>query len=218
MPRMARITAIRSTKRDPTRLTVRVAGRVVATLPRGQIELLGLAPGRAWDDELVEQVSRAVEMDKAHRQALQLLNRRAYSRVGLQRKLRLKGHDPKLLEPVLDRLTELSLLNDRAFGQALVREMLRAKPAGRRLIEAKLRQRGLDASLARELADEAVEQTDPLDAARQLVASKLPSLMRFDGHTRRRRLWGLLARRGFDPDTINQAISELPESDDSELE
>jgi regulatory protein len=215
---MPLITGIKATKRDATRLTVRVDGRVVATLPRAQIDLLGLQPGRPWDDDLIEQVERAVEMDKAHRQALSLLNRRAYSRMGLARKLRLKGYDAKLLDPILDRLTELGLLDDRAFGQAIVRELLRARPAGRRLIEAKLRQRGLDASLARELADEADEQSDPLEAARRLLQARAPSLARLEQRTQRRRLWGLLARRGFDPDIISQAMNELPETDSSELE
>lgn len=208
------VTAVRSTKRDPMRVTVRVAGRVVVTLPREQADELGIGEGVEWTAALAEQTDQAAAMDKAKRDALSRLNRRALSRRELARKLRDKGHADAAIEPVLDRLTEVGLLDDAAFGRALIRELRARKPAGPRLLKSKLFQKGLDGKLIDELIAEASQDNDDVAAATRLARQRARSLERYDEKTRTRRLWGMLARRGFDTDVIRQALDALGGADD----
>ena len=58
---------------------------------------------------------------------------------------------------------------------------------------------------------DAVEQIGPEDelaAARELVRRRLPSMRGDDPVRRVRRLTGLLARRGYDSETVHRAIRE----------
>jgi len=174
---------------------------------------LGLKVGDAWSEALAKRVAQAATYDKALRAAMRRLDRRAMSTRQLADKLRTLGFEPSIIEQVTARLTELGALNDRAYGEALIREIQRGKPAGPRLLRAKLAQKGLDRALIDELLAEAAADDDPVACARSLAQRRLTALSRYDVPTRRRRLWGLLARRGFDSDVIEQALTDLFEDD-----
>ncbi len=209
------ISALQPTKRDPDRLTIKVAGKAVATLNRRYVEDLGLAVGQAWSDELADAVAEMAIYDKAMRDAMRRLARRAMSRGQVRDKLRTLGHGAAVIDRVLARLDELELIDDAAFGRMLIDETRRARPAGPRLLQQKLRQKGLDPELIGRLIDEAEEHADADADARALIEKTLPRLRNCDAPTRRRRLYGVLARRGFDNDVIQRAIEEV-ESRDAE--
>ena len=204
-----RITAIKPTARDPQRVTVRVGRKVVATLSVRQAEALGLHVDQPWDTALAAQVEQAAQVDKAMRKAMNRLNRRAMSRRDLDRKLRDLEFDEPIRQRVLDRLTELKYLDDEAFGRALIRETQRAKPAGPRLLRQKLFQKGLDRKLIDQLVGEVRDTSDPEAEALALARRRLRQMSRLDAAARQRRLYGLLARRGFEPQTINAAMEAL---------
>lgn len=204
-----RITAIAPTKRDPDRASIRVDAKHVATVSYKHVNQLGLHVGQAWTPELADQVAQAALYDKAMKRAMNRLNRRAMSRRELDRKLKELEFDEGTRERVLDRLTELNLLNDEAFGRAVVRETMSRKAAGKRLLQQKLFQKGIDRKLADRILDDSLDPEDQAAQALTLASKRLKSLARFDAPTRKRRLYGLLARRGFDPDTIDQTMRAL---------
>lgn len=211
MEQPAKITSIRPTARNPQRATVRVGRRVVATLAMQRIEALGLAVGETWDEGLAERVAEAATEDQAMRKAMNRLNRRAMSRRDLDRKLRDLDFDEHVRQKVLDRLTELGYLDDEAFGRALIRETQRARAAGPRLLRQKLFQKGLDRTLIDRLLREARDagEQDDAERATALARQRLAQMQRLDPATRQRRLYGLLARRGFETDAIDAAMQAI---------
>lgn len=223
------IKAIVPTQRDPNRMTIRVAaapgrkGRVVATLNARAIHELGLAVGMRWDDALAERIAEAATYDKAFRSAMNRLAKRAMSQGMLHDKLRQAGHGQQIRDAVMQRLDKLGLIDDEAFGRALIAETTRAKPAGPRLLRQKLFQKRLDEALINRLlaehADTTAKLEDPHAEAIAFAQKRARLLARFDAATRRRRLYGQLARRGFDTDTItaamNAALRDDPDDDDS---
>ena len=209
------ITAIHPTKRDPKRASIKVAGRYVAALPYKTIDELGLAVGMVWDDAIAAQVEQASTFDKAYNQALSRLNRRAMSSHQLNTKLRELEHDEDTRQRVIDRLIELGLIDDEAYGRALIREIQNRKAAGPHLLRSKLMQKGLD----RNLIDRLIEETEPdhddaVNQALELARRKLRSLRQVDTNTQKRRVWGLLARRGFNSDVIATAVQQAIADDD----
>ncbi|MCH2153667.1 MAG: RecX family transcriptional regulator, partial [Phycisphaerales bacterium] len=67
--------------------------------------------------------------------------------------------------------------------------------------------RGIEPATAAKAAKEAAG--DPLEAAVKLARQAMRSLRSCDPQTRHRRLWGRLARRGFEAEVINMAIREV---------
>lgn len=207
---MPQITAINPTKRKADRFAVRVDGRTVATLSGRSVAALRLAVDQNWDPDLAEQVDRAQAFDKAYDAALSRLNRRAMSRRQLHDKLRQLDHSQSVVDQVLDRLEELRLLDDEELGRELIRQTIASRPAGPRLLRSKLQQRGFPAALIDRLLETELPSTaDSVRGAAALAQQKLRTMSRLDPLARKRRLWGMLARRGFDADTIEAALRDL---------
>lgn len=205
-----RISALRPTQRDPNRATIKVDGRAVGTLSQKLLADLGLQVGQLWTEALATQVAEAVLFDKAFRAATRRLARRAMSRGMVERKLRELGHPPEAAAQVIERLESLDLLDDEAYGRALIRELTRAKPAGPMLLRQKLQQKGLERTLIdRLVAETTVDADDQRQAAADYARRKLRSLLRYEPAVQKRRLYGQLARRGFAPDTIRDAMDQV---------
>ncbi|MEM6259296.1 MAG: regulatory protein RecX [Planctomycetota bacterium] len=226
-PEQEVILAIKPTQRDMNRATIRVGldkrradgskrkGRVVATLNSRAISDLDLQVGQVWGAHLARLVEQATGQDKAMRAAMNRLSRRAMSRWMLTDKLKTLGHEPGVIDAVMERLAELDLLDDERFGRALVREVMARKAAGPALLKQKLFQKGIRGELADKLIAEATADTEAQhDAAIAFAKKKAASMANLDKPTRDRRLYGQLARRGFAPDTIRAAMDAVKRGGD----
>ncbi len=218
------IVEIRPTQRDANRATVRVGlvggrkkPRVVATLTTRSIADLGLKVGLVWTDALSSQVEQGSTVDKAMRAAMNRLNRRALTGWMLRDKLKSLGHESAVIDAVIERLTAMALLDDERYGRALIRDVLMRKPAGPALLKQKLFQKGIRGSLADRLVAEATADEDSqLESATAFARKRAASLARLDKATRDRRLYGQLARRGFDSDTIRAAMRAVAVAGDTD--
>jgi len=224
-----RISALRPTNRDPLRSTVKVDGKAVGTLSQKLIDDLGLNIGSPFTAELAEAVAEAVVYDKAFRAATRRLARRAMSSGMIRQKLRTPARPRKrkpgdtrpprepdaptplhVIDQVIERLTELQLLDDRAFGEALIRDLTRSKAAGPMLLKQKLYAKGLDRKLIDELvADATADPDEQADGATDFARKKIRSMLHLEPDTIKRRLYGQLARRGFTPDAIRTAMDTV---------
>lgn len=99
-------------------------------------------------------------------------------------------------ERVLDRFTEVRLIDDAAFAQAWVRSRHDGRGLARRALAQELRTKGVEDGLAQD----ALDQLDPeqeRETARRLVRSRLQATRGLEYPARVRRLAGLLARKGY---------------------
>lgn len=205
------ISAIKPLKDDAVRCGIYVGRRRVAVLMLDQIEHLGLYVGAPWDPERQQRTADAALHAKARRDALKLVNRRALGSPQMTEKLIRKGHAPQVARAVTQELLDKKFLDDEAYGRTLLDTQLR-KPTGRRMLQQKLQQKKLPTALVKQLVNQADAGRDAVADARRLAEQKLrgASFRKLDDAGRKRRIWGLLARRGFEPQTIINAIANLP--------
>jgi regulatory protein len=114
---------------------------------------------------------------------------------------------------VLDRFTEVGLIDDVAFARAWVSSRQAGRGLARRALRAELRAKGVEPEVAAE-AVELVDDEDERAAARRLVERRLGSMRRLDRATATRRLLGMLARKGYGGGmaaaVIREALDALP--------
>ncbi|MGO4597847.1 RecX family transcriptional regulator [Terrabacter sp. 2RAF25] len=153
-----------------------------------------------------ESVARAI--------VLRQLSMAPRSRVQLERKLRQRGCDGAVAAKVLDRMTEVGLVDDEAYAQMLVRSRQAGKGLARRALAHELRKQGID----QDVADEALGQVGAGDErvrAEALVAKKLRSMRGLPPEVQARRLAGMLARKGYSGEVawpvIRAGVDGLPE-------
>jgi regulatory protein len=130
---------------------------------------------------------------------LRLLADSARPRAGLAEKLARRGISPATIERVLDRFTEVGLIDDQAYADAYVRSKHQERSLSKRALTAELRRKGVDDTLvaaAAEIVDSDAEEA----AAARLVAKRAPAALAAGPEAARRRLLGLLDRRGYPAD------------------
>ncbi len=151
--------------------------------------------------------------------ALRLLERLRRTRADLARRLRDRGYAAATVDQVLDRLVEVGLVDDVEFARAWLAGRLHRRMAGWRRLEGELRGKGIaadDIAAARARLEEREGASDELEAARKTLAQAVRRYARLDERTRRQRLYALLARRGFDGDTIRRALEMADEPEAGE--
>ena len=138
---------------------------------------------------------------------LRQLTVRARSRAELSRTLKRKGTPEQVSTIVLDRLTEVGLVDDEAFA----RDWLAAGDRRRRSRSALLAELA-EKGVARDVVDAVVAELDSdrdYLVARGYAESKLAGLARVEPSARYRRLAGALARRGFPAGVVAQVTKEV---------
>lgn len=110
-------------------------------------------------------------------------------------------------ERVLDRFTEVGLVDDAAYAEMLVRSRHAERGLSRRALALELRRRGVDDGLARE-ALEQVGDDDEEGAARALARKKLASTRGLERETRLRRAYAALGRRGYGGSLVSRVVRE----------
>ncbi len=169
-----------------------------------------LAVDDAWTEELSQELHTELTRSRAYRSAARMLGARAKSAHELKQSLRRKGNDPEAIDWAINRLLELGLLNDTEYAAMAARSIIRAKPAGRRFIEAKLQTKGIDRQIISDTLDEQLDGVDPYEEALKLGERFNRSISQsLDSEVWKRRLAGRLARRGFDYDVVRKVLETL---------
>ena len=122
-----------------------------------------------------------------------------------------------LTNRLVNRLKSAKFLNDLEFAMWFIRSRTNFKPKGRRLISLELQQKGI----SKELIDEAFvafdkdqvdhfeDKRDEVGLAKELLEKKRKKYEGMERHERFNKAGSMLARRGFDLDTIKQAIDAV---------
>jgi len=152
---------------------------------------------------------RANDVASAREAALALLERTRRTRADLRRRLRDKGYAEPAVASVLDRLAQVGLVDDADYARAWLAGRWGRRMAGWRRLEADLKRRGIaaeDIAAGRAALEREQGGTDELAGARRAIAQADRRYAGLEPRVRRQRLYALLARRGYDSDTIERAL------------
>lgn len=147
---------------------------------------------------------------------LQLLAVRPRTRAELATALRRRGVDEQVAAEVLDRYSDVGMIDDAAFARAWVSSRHQGRGLARRALGSELRRRGVDTGII----GEALEQVDPeaeAATARALVDRKLRTTTG-EPATIVRRLVGMLARKGYPPGLAYRVVKEALAEDERTAE
>ena len=142
------------------------------------------------------------------------------TRSDITRRLSDKGFASEDIEPLLDRLTAVGLIDDVEYARAFLAGRWGRRAAGWRKLEMDLRKKGVsspDIALGRAKLEAAQGAADEVGMARRAVEQAARRYANLDPQARKRRLWGMLQRRGFSTDVIVQALKAEVSADSIEL-
>jgi regulatory protein len=205
-----RITALEPQENRPERFSLFLDGEFVCGVSQAVVWDHGLYVGKELAEAEMRGLFQANELQRAREIAYLLLSYRARSSAEIEQKLIQKGFDPLLVKEVTGGLQSSGLLDDRAFAESWVRQRSQSRPRGKALLRRELRQKGITRDQA-ESALQAITPEEETENARSLARKRWEWENQTDPAVRRRRIIGLLQRRGYNWETIREALASLDE-------
>lgn len=196
------VTALKVQARNKNRVNVYLDGDYAFGLVK--VEAARLRIGQALTDADIERLKEADAAETAYEKTLYFLSYRPRSEAEIRRYLKKKQLPDNQQAAVVARLRQAGLVDDSTFAGQWVENRAAFRPKGKRAIQAELRAKGV----AAKDIEAALEGVDDSATARQLAAARAPRLLRqrLSKADFKRKLGEYLARRGFDYETITEAV------------
>jgi regulatory protein len=199
---MAIITALRAQVRKKNRVNVYLDGEFAFGLVL--IEAIRLKIGQTLSEADIARLKGADQAETAYEKTLNFLSYRPRSEAEIRKYLKKKELAEPQADAIVARLRNAGLIDDKAFAELWVENRTTFRPKGKRALKYELRAKGVP---AKEI-DKALENVDDSQAAQQVAATRAAKLMRskLTKQEFKKKLGDFLARRGFDYETISDAV------------
>jgi regulatory protein len=145
--------------------------------------------------------------NKARQYALKLLSYRGRSERELEERLIKKGISKAEAFSAIEYLKHAGLIDDKSLAETLKREALTTKMLSRNGARRFMMNRGIPVDIADMVFSE-TDDTD-IDNAARFAEKKFRVLKNYPPETAKRRLYGLLSRRGYSSDTIMTVFRKI---------
>lgn len=206
---MPQITAINEQKRRPNRRSVCLDGRFAFGCSVNVVARFRLRVGQNLLPEHIAQIEQGVVKQECFDKAMRFLESRLHSRAELQRKLKRQEWGDAVIEAVLEDLSRMGYLDDARFAKTKALSAAQHKKHGRRRAYVELIKSGVEGETARRALEDVYESHDSTRVARELAMKQRERLIKLDPIVARRRLIGMLQRRGFEYESIRPVIDEV---------
>lgn len=184
----------------------------------GIIGDFALRVGRVLSAEEAGRLTDAAHQLQVFDTAVALLSVKARSARDLRVALRRRGATDEEAAITIARLEELQVIDDAAYARAFARSRAVTARISRRRLQQELARRGVGPEVARAAVGEVLDEVglDEHGAALAAARKRLRSLVALPGATARQRLYGYLARRGYDAAVVSRVIREVLGADDAD--
>jgi regulatory protein len=196
------ITALVAQKKNPDRVNVYLDGHFAFGL--AAIEAVRLRRGQVLTEADIERLQAADDVEKAREKALRFLSNRPRSEWEVRQNLRKAGYGDATIDRVLERLRSVALVDDAAFARYWIENRTQFNPRGAVALRQELRRKGVN----REVIDAVLAEDQPVDdqAAVQAALAKADRYRQLPRPEFAQKLGAYLARRGFDYETVREAV------------
>lgn len=203
------ITKIAEQKRRANRRNIHLDGRFAFGCNINVVAKFQLKEGMTLTPQQVERIQQGEVRQECFDKAMEFLQTRLHGRAELSRKLMRGEYGEDVINGVLEDLVRLGYVDDARFAKVKALTAAERKHHGRRRALAELIKSGVKGEVARRALDEVYEEHDSRSVAKELAMKQAPRLRKLDPVVARRRLAGMLQRRGFEYDSIKPVIDEV---------
>jgi regulatory protein len=198
---MARkITALKLQKRNKNRVSVYLDGEYALGLAK--IVAAWLKVGQELTDEKINQLQEQDAIEVALQIAINYLSYRPRSEDEIRKNLKKKDIQDHVIEEVIERLQRGGLVDDQRFAELWIENRSEFRPRGNRVLRMELRQKGIPDKII----DSVTSNIDEDYLAYQAAMKQARKYRDLEWQEFRKKMYGFLARRGFDYGIISTII------------
>lgn len=205
---MPTVTKIVEQKKRQNRRSIFLDGVFAFGVNLNVVAKFALHEGQELSAEDIDAIQKGSVRQECFDHAMRYIEKRMQSRKELETKLTKQEYGPAVIASVLDQLSEMNYVNDARFAESRAESAAKYKHHGPNRARMELAKKGVERETARQAVEQVYEAHDSMATARDLARKKMKSLARLEPQVARRRLMGMLLRRGFTFDTIKPVIDE----------
>ncbi|MEE8356722.1 MAG: RecX family transcriptional regulator, partial [Anaerolineales bacterium] len=189
---MLTVTKLEPQKKNPQRLNVYLNGEFAFGVSRTAAPWL--EEGNQLSQQKINALQTEDQVEQAFQRALHFLSFRIRSEQEIRLNLQKHQLPENIIDPVLNRLRERSLVNDRDFAQQWIDNRNRFHPRGKRALSSELYRKGIP----NQIIEETLNDLDETELAYKFARKKVDKLKTLDKSNFQKKMYGYLSRRGFD--------------------
>ncbi|MDD5730079.1 MAG: regulatory protein RecX [Candidatus Omnitrophica bacterium] len=147
-------------------------------------------------------------LQEAKEYAFFLLKYRPRTEKEICARLKRKNFEAGVIKTVLDFLKNRNFIDDESFARIWVESRIK-KPLGLRRLKEELRVKGINKEIIERALNEIKKGYDEEETINVLISQKLEKSKGLDPEKAKRRIYAYLLRRGFSPEAVITAVSQL---------
>lgn len=197
-----RVSAITPQSKRKDRFSVFVDGEYAFSLSESALLKSKVVSGMELDERQLKELTKLANADKLYIRALNLVSARAKTRWEVELYLKRKDASPALISSIVNKLSDIGLIDDDRYAQDFVRNRDNLRPTSRRKIRAELMKK----RVAEDAIDKALGNSEgnDLDALIEIIGRKRKQARYRDDE----KLMQYLARQGFSYHDIKAALNQ----------
>jgi len=200
-----KITGIKQQVRRGDRYSIFVEGKYSFSLSESALLQSKLASGQELTQEQVGEYKKLSADDKIYNRTLRYVAMRPRTKWEVEFYLQRKDTSPALTDQILNKLSDIGLLDDQKFATAFVNDRRLLRPTSKRKLTAELRKKRVpDDIIQQAISGEAGEE----QAALRAVIERKRRQTKYQDDDK---LMQYLARQGFSYDDIKAALQPISE-------
>jgi regulatory protein len=200
---MLTVTKLEPQKKNPQRLNVYLNGEFAFGVSRAAVPWL--EEGNELSQQKINALQTEDQVEQAFQRALHYLSFRIRSEQEIRLNLQKHQIPENIIDPVLNRLRERSLVDDRDFAQQWIDNRNRFHPRGKRALSSELYRKGIP----NQIIEETLIDLDETELAYKFARKKVGKLKTLDKSNFQKKMYGYLSRRGFDYGLSKEVVRDL---------
>lgn len=203
------ITDIQIQKNHPSRYSIFLDSKFFCGVNKEIVAKFQLKQGMDIDDEELKELSYAEEFLNAKKYSYRLLEQRMYTCKEIRDKLTYRKYSEEIIQEVIATLERYGYLNDRTYAEEWIRSRTRSNPKGKHILRQELMRKGVEVSVIDDALTQNFDELKEEDMALELARKKVRLYKKDDPVSAKRKLQGVLFRRGFNSEIVNNVVKQV---------
>ena len=208
---MLTVTRLEPQKKKPQRINVYLDGEFAFGISRATAPWL--AEGNQLSQQKINDLQEKDQFEGAYQRAINFLSYRVRSEKEIRQNLTKHEVLEDIIDRVVDRLRDASLVNDWDFASQWVENRVQFKPRGKRALSSELFQKGI----GNEIIEDVLAELDEEELAYACARSRITKFTGMEKKAFQKKLSGLLTRRGFPYHVTKDVVGSLWKEMEKEL-
>ena len=212
---MSKITSVEVQKKNPHRFNIYLDGQFAFGADEDLVVEYRLIKDKVIDQVLLDKLLFEAEVGKLMERMYALFNKRARSEKEIRDYFRIKNYELRIknkelisdlvIEQVIKKLNQKSLLNDEEFAKAWV--LSRSKKKSIQAVKSELYKKGIDKEIIEEAVGFQSSAIRQNQTAEELLIKRLPRWQDLPYMDRKKKAFEFLLRRGFEYELVKEVVS-----------